>query len=96
VCCCNRNLEPTAVKLLEDFVDSVITSNKSVSISIDSTALLYNVTAGLIKYIHRSCCSEVHLLGGNICICLIVVISRRTYSLSIAIMLLTTSTSSQN
>jgi hypothetical protein len=50
VCRYNRNLEPTAVKLLKDFVDSVITSNKSVSVSINLTALLYSVTIGLIKY----------------------------------------------
>jgi len=96
VCRCNRNLEPTAVELLEDFVDSVTTSNKSVSISIDSTVLLYSVTAGLIKCTHRSRCSEVHLPGGSICICPIAVISRRTYSLSIVVTPLTTSASSQN
>jgi hypothetical protein len=52
VCCYNRNLEPTAVKLLKDFVDSVITSNKSISVSINLTALLCSVTIGLIKYTH--------------------------------------------
>jgi hypothetical protein len=52
VYCCNHNLELTAIKLFEDFVDSVITSNKSVGISIDSIVLLYNITAGLIKYIY--------------------------------------------
>jgi hypothetical protein len=92
----NRNLEPTAVKLLEDFVDFVITSNKSISISINSTVLLYNITAGLIKCTYRSCCSEVHLLRGSIYICLIIIISRRIYSLSIAITLLITSASLQN
>jgi hypothetical protein len=96
VCCCNRNLEPTAVELLEDFVDFVIISNKSISVSIDSIILLCSITAGLIKYTYRSRCSEIYLPGGNICICLIVVISRKIYSLSIAIIPLTTSASSQN
>ena len=96
MCRYNRNLEPTAVKLLKDFIDSVITSNKSISVSIDLIALLYSVTIGLIKYTHRSRCSEVYLPRGSICICLIVVISRRTYLLSIAITPLITSASSQN
>jgi hypothetical protein len=94
VCRYNRNLEPTAVKLLKDFVDSVITSNKSVGVSINLTALLCSVTTGLIKYTHRSCCSKVYLPRGSICICPIAVISRRTYLLSIAITPLTTSVSS--
>jgi hypothetical protein len=94
VCCCNRNLELTTVKLLKDFVDFVIISNKSISISINSIALLCNVTTGLIKYIYQSRYSEVYLPGRNICICPIVIISRRIYSLSIAIILLTTSASS--
>jgi hypothetical protein len=96
VCCCNRNLELTAIKLLEDFINSVITSNKSIGISINSIALLYSVTTGLIKCTHRSRCSEVHLPGGSICICLIAVISRKIYLLNITITPLTTSTSSQN
>jgi hypothetical protein len=96
VCHCNRNLELTAVKLLKDFVDSVTTSNKSVSVSINLTALLCSVTIGLIKYTHRSRYSKVYLPRGSICICLIVVISRRTYLLSIVITPLITSASSQN
>jgi hypothetical protein len=74
VCRYNRNLEPTAVKLLKDFIDSVITSNKSVGVSINLIALLYSVTIGLIKYTHRSRCSKVYLPRGSIYICPIVVI----------------------
>jgi hypothetical protein len=92
----NRNLELTAVELFKDFVDSVIISNKSISISIDLIILLYNITTGLIKYIHRYYCSKVYLLGGSIYICPIVVISRRIYLLSIIVIPLITSTSSQN
>jgi hypothetical protein len=94
VCCCNYNLELTTVKLLEDFVDSVTISNKSVGVSINSIVLLCSVTTGLIKYTYRSYCSEVYLLRESICICLIVVISRKIYLLNITIILLITSTSS--
>jgi hypothetical protein len=94
--CYNHNLEPTAVELFEDFVDSVITSNKSISISINSIALLYNVITGLIKYTHRFRYSEIHLSKGSICICLIIIISRKIYLLNIIVIPLITSASSQN